>query len=124
MKQIPREIKDKIREWAESFHTGEWFEKMRIEAAEHGYSLGQDEGWVSEPLTVQKMEEFGFKYIDMMFGGPDTRIAYWRRGNVIVNDCVVTVWNSKEAEINIECKTVGQLKAICEMFGEPLNNKP
>ena len=37
--ELPEEIKDKIQEWAESFKTGEWFEKLRIEAAAFGYQL-------------------------------------------------------------------------------------
>lgn len=76
-------------------------------------------------LTHEMLEKFGFSYVSMMFGGPDSVMQYYRNDWLIIErGGIVVLFNDKEVQLNVECKYLHQLQNLhFALTGKELNIK-
>lgn len=77
-----------------------------------------DEAWANDkidpiPLTPEVLDKCGFKYVDMMFGGPLDVIQYWIKDCIIIErGGKVCLLNNKEELLQADCKYLHQLQNL------------
>lgn len=107
--------------WIETIITEEIMGKIFSDDSE--YALDDFEPII---LTPEALKMYGYEYKDMMFGDPDNRLQYWRKGWFIIErGGKITLFNDKESPISVECKHLHQLQnLVSDLLGTEMNLNP